>query len=198
MLVHRYPKMSAEDAPAGGGGAPAPAPQAPQAPAAPAAPAAPTGDELRAKLAEGSQRKNRELSAANADLEAKWKATSEENAKLAERLAAIENANKKASDEAAAKARATGFDLHFDAAKVKPKWRAWALSQLGDLAPDSKEAAAKVDALVKANPEIVDAPGLKVESSVWQGGTPPATPPQNGQRVRPTGRNFMPTDRIPR
>lgn len=201
MLVPRYLKMSVEGAPAGGGGAPPTVPP-PQAPAAPTVqPAAPTGDDLRAKLTEGSQRKNRELAAANADLEAKWKAATEESAKLAQRLEAIETANKKSSDEAAAKARSAAFDVHFEAAKVKPKWRAWALGQLGDLAPDSKEAAAKVDALVKANTEIADVPDLKAPPSVWQGGTQPngqQGQPQPGQRARPSGRDFAPPDRIPR
>lgn len=196
MLTKFQPKLMSEGAPAGGGGA-APTPtQAPEQPAVPTPTPAvepkptPT-DDLRARLAEASVKKRSELLAENAALTAKLNRASEGEAALKARLDAIEQKQSKtATDQRAAEMKAL-----FDAAKVKAEYRGFFAHETRDL--DATAAAAKVDELVRAQPLMIDAPALTVDSPWTNGKIPSVGPSGGGQPHRPSGRDFMPRDRLP-
>lgn len=166
-----------------------------KAPDAKPVPPDPNSDDLRKRLQASSAKARRELKDENARLEGELEAAQKANADLLKRVEAIERTQTKAAEEK----RTAGINTLLDAAKIKPGWRRLAHADLAELSPSSKDAAAKIDEWAKANPDAIDAPPLAsgVQSAWLPGSGAPVIPIHQGAQQRPTGRDFMPIDRLP-
>lgn len=122
-----------------------------------------------------------------AQLAARLADESKAKTELAERVAAMEERENKRAADAKKAEREAAFAKHFDAAKIKAKYRAFVLSSLADLDPTSNDAAAKIDAFVKEHDEVREVAPLKVPATRWSQGSGSDRPPGP-----PRGADFAP------
>jgi len=122
-----------------------------------------------------------------AQLAARLAEETKAKADLAARVAAMEERETKRAADAKKAERDAAFAKHFDAAKIKAKYRSFVLSSLADLDPTSNDAAAKIDAFVKEHDEVREVAPLKVPATRWSQGSGSDRPPGP-----PRGADFAP------
>ena len=125
-----------------------------------------------------------------AQLAARLADESKAKTELAERVAAMEERENKRAADAKKAEREAAFAKHFDAAKVKPKFRELVMGKLADLDPNAADASAKIDAFLKDYDEVREIVPLGTPKTRWTPAAPGPSP--TNVNTAPRGADFAP------